>query len=490
MFKLNKAIAPLLALVVASSCLAGCGGGSSSSSAASNAADTGSTGVQANSSDTAGVQVSPSDTSSTASSPAVPPSKISYRKITLGALWPFTDPQQTNPMRMLYMLSDQWMKDNPGAQIEFQLISTDYVQYDQQMKVLAASNSLPDVFQYQVSTSMQDLYDHGYITDLDKLMTELGLMDAMNPVAVKICRSGDPKGRLMSLPMSLSYHGLWVNEDILKQLGLSYNENGTWDDLFNLCKQIAAKNYVPIAVNGKDGWNMTTVMHMWLMKKDGIGVLNDASYGLNGAKFTDPDFIAAAQMMQDFGQAGCFGPDFMAVDNQGMIDQFLSGKAVMLPATSDLCANLDDPTLNKLGDNAVDFKLYPSVVGGLPADQSKGLMEMQTGMGFVVGAKQLDDSVKDWMKYVFSRYGDFTWDNGGYVPGFNVSDMSNTTHYKAMALQMLNNATDGELWFEAKLPSKGVDYSFKNISLVAAGQLSPEDFMKNVQATVDEQNGQ
>ena len=79
-----------------------------------------------------------------------------HRKLTVGCLWPFNDPSSKTPMRAMYMITQDYMKANPGTDIEFQLISTDYVQYEQQMKVLAASNSLPDIFQYQVNTSMQD----------------------------------------------------------------------------------------------------------------------------------------------------------------------------------------------------------------------------------------------------------------------------------------------------------------------------------------------
>jgi len=417
----------------------------------------------------------------------VQPAELEHRGISIGTLWPFTDPLQANPMRMLYLLSEQWMNETPGADIEFQLISTNYPQYVQQIRVLAASNSLPDVFQYQQGSSMIELLEHNFITDLDQLFTELGLMDEVNPVALNIIRVGDPYGRFMSIPMELAYHGLWVNTQILDELGLEYDESGTWDDLFELGVQIAAAGYVPIAINGRDGWNMTTFMHVYQMQTTGVGFLSDASWGRNNVRFTDQPFIDAAHMMRRFGEAGIFGPDFMAVDHQGHIDQLLQGQAVMAPMTTGFAGSLDNPELNTWGEGVFEFRMYPSVPGSiLSANEQRGLKEMQTGMGFVVGARELDDSVRDWISFVFSRYGNFAWENAGFIPSFHVTSDVPAAYHRQMGLDMLDHVTDGELWFEAKLPGRGIDYAFRNISLVAAGHITPEEYMATIQDIVDE----
>jgi len=409
--------------------------------------------------------------------------EASTRKITMGTLWPFQDPSNKNAMYTLYMLSQDYMKAHPGAQVEFQLVATEYIQYEQQMNVLAASHSLPDIFQYQVSTGMADLYDHGYIVDIEKTFRDLGLYDKMSPAAVALVRTGDAKGRLTSMPMEFNAHGLWVNDGMFEKYGWSYP--ATWDELYDLCQKIVTQGIHPLAVNGKDGWNMTTVMHNYIIRMGGINVTENACYGKNGVKFSDPSFMQAAQMMAKFGESGCFGKGLTTVDYMGARDMFLQGQAAIYPDTTGLARDLDDPALNNIPIRA-SLHAYPAVAGGVDPKLSKGFAEANTAIGVVISSGRLDEPFKDWLNYVFTRYGDTAFKQVGYLPGFVVTDTSGAGEYLSKALAYAQSITDATLWFEAKLPPRGVEYSFRNVSLLALGQVKPDEFMEQIQKAVDD----
>jgi raffinose/stachyose/melibiose transport system substrate-binding protein len=241
----------------------------------------------------------------------------------------------------------------------------------------------------------------------------------------------------------------------------------------------------PLAMNGKDGWNMTTFMHNYIIRKGGIKITENASYGKNGVKFTDPSFIEAAQMMTKFGQSGCFGKGLTTVDWTGARDMFLQGQAAVYPDTTGLARDLDDPAMNKLPIKA-SLHAYPAVVGGVDPNTSKGFAEANTAIGVVISSGRLDEPFKDWLKYVFTRYGDAAFNQVGYLPGFVVTDTSSARQYLKMALAYAQSITDATLWFEAKLPPRGVEYSFRNVSLLSLGRITPAEFMGQIQKSVDD----
>jgi raffinose/stachyose/melibiose transport system substrate-binding protein len=296
-------------------------------------------------------------------------------------------------------------------------------------------------------------------------------------------RTGDAKGRLTSLPMQFNAHGLWVNEGMFQQYGWTYPK--TWDELYTLCGKILAQGIQPLAMNGKDGWNMTTFMHSYIMRKGGIKSTENASYGKDGVKFTDPAFMEAAQMMAKFGQAGYFGKGLTTVDWSGAHDLFLQGQVAMWPETTGASGDLDNAQINKLGIKA-SLHPYPEVAGGVAPSVQDGYAEANTSIGEVISTGRMDAAFADFLKYVFSRYGNAQLKVAGNLPGFVVTDTSSVPPFLAQASTYLQSRKETTLWFEAKLPPRGVEYSFRNVSLLSLGQLTPQEFMGNIQRAVDD----
>ena len=81
------------------------------------------------------------------------------------------------------------------------------------------------------------------------------------------------------------------------------------------------------------------------------------------AKLTDPQYVAAAQQLQDMGKAGYFSNGVTNIDYDTEFSQMLNGQAAMMYMGSWFLAQVNDPKLNKVGD-AIAFAKFPGVDGG------------------------------------------------------------------------------------------------------------------------------
>ncbi len=144
----------------------------------------------------------------------------------------------------LKKLVAEFMKDNPGIEINMLIIPNDA---DATMSARAAQGQLSDILQMQSYSRVFEYAQKGYLVDLSK-----------EPVLGKVIDSAKPavtwNGKQWALPMDFAGIGIIYNKDIFAKYGLK--APATYRDLERICKTLTDNGVTPFAGLLKSNWSM------------------------------------------------------------------------------------------------------------------------------------------------------------------------------------------------------------------------------------------
>ena len=376
--------------------------------------------------------------------------------------------------RVIGELSAEYQKQHPSFAYQYQDNTTNMTQ---KLQLLAASGSLPTLYSIGEPSLLQQLAAKGSAADLEQTFKKLGVYNQLNPVAVDINKKLTG-GKLIGLPLELNIEGFWYNKKLFAQNGVK--EPRTWDDLLAAAEKFKQKGIQPFSASGDQKWPLTRLIGGYAARKYGADVMDRVRAG--SLKLTDPGFVEAARVVQDMGKKGYFGAGVNTIDYDTAVNTFLTGKAAMFYMGSWELRSFNDKTKDKIGAENIGFFNTPLVKGG------KGSLSdwsINTGLTVGVNQKQNDAALGDWMKYVFSNYGNRAMSDLGMLTGFKVTKTpANVPMLTSMTQQKLNGAKKGYLWFEGYFSPKATAISQDNVQPLVTGDLTPEDYMAQLQAAL------
>ncbi|GLX66133.1 ABC transporter substrate-binding protein [Paenibacillus glycanilyticus] len=406
-----------------------------------------------------------------------------------------SDEQISDPTRVVHYVSsdleDQqpriiseqardYEKAHPSIKYEFENVSTsDLVQ---KIQLLAASNDLPEIFSYESGRPLEQLADNGFILDIEKTFRELGLQDELNPAAVKLLKSMVRNKGLYALPLEINIEGFWYNKDLFAEYGLAVPE--TWDDLLHAAEVFKSHGIQPFALAGANKWPITRLINGYVIRKYGYDAMQRVER--KELKVTEPGFVEAAAVVQQMAQQGYFGKYVNTTETDEASALFLDGKVAMFYTGSWSLRDFNSPIKNKIGTDAIGLFNIPLVDGGAG---TKDDWLMNAGLTTSLSAASYDDTMKDWLKAVFTGYGDKAMEENGVITGFNVQNMPpNVPKLTQMAQQTIDNVKNGTLWFEALFDPDTQTIAWNNAQLlIASKDYTPEMYMQDLQAALDKQ---
>ncbi|MEF2277407.1 extracellular solute-binding protein [Deinococcus sp. YIM 134068] len=376
--------------------------------------------------------------------------------------------------RVISELSREYQKTHPNFAYQYQGNTTEMTQ---KLQLLAASKSLPTLYSIGEPAFLQQLARQGQATDLEATFRRLGIYNQLNPVAVDLNKKLTG-GKLLGLPLELNIEGFWYNKKLFAESGLK--EPRTWDEMLAAAEKFRQRGIQPFAASGQQKWPLTRLMGGYAVRKLGADAMDRVKAGT--LKLTDPAFVEAARAVQDMGQKGYFGRGVNTIDYDTAVDTFLGGKAAMFYMGSWELRTFNDPARNKIGVGNIGFFNTPLVRGG------RGTLNdwsINTGLTVAVNQSQNDAALGDWMRYVFANYANRAMGDLGMLTGFKVTKMpANVPALTTLTQQKLNTARKGYLWFEAYFSAKATAVSQDNVQLLVTGDLSPEEYLAQLQAAL------
>jgi raffinose/stachyose/melibiose transport system substrate-binding protein len=402
--------------------------------------------------------------------------KLQSRKIKLLSIWDETEP--TSNGYILNELAKQYAETVTGFELDYEYVSI--TEIDQKVTTLMASNDLPDLCIYESGVRLKNVIESGQILDLDAALTELGVRDYVDSGAASLLIGLVDGVGLYDLPLGLNVEGFWYNKAVFEAAGLDPNSPPkTWDEFLAACEAIKAIGIAPIAQGGADQWPMTRVLNAYLVRSVGMDAVKNAMDGTT--KWTDENYVAAAQMFQDLATKGYFVEGMNTVDYTTAVEMVMSGQAGMQYNGSWVTSNLASEA-NAAGADGVGFFNVPLVNDSSTLDD----YSMNCGNIMMVSAAKYDAALADFLKYLVTHIGDYAMANQKSFKGYKIDNMpADLPVYTQIVGNALSTASGAFLWFEAKMDSETSTIAQNNIALLYTGEMTAMEYMQALQDSTD-----
>lgn len=346
---------------------------------------------------------------------------------------------------------------------------------DQQLQLKAGQGDLPVLFSAGNAPALtKTLSDSGNVADFEKILTDLDVIDDIEPAAISTIEN--LYGGFRALPFEYNVEGIWYNKALFAEQGI--DEPQTFDDLVAAADTLDAAGIQPFSASGEQGWPITRLISSYIFRDLGPDAMQKVADG--DAKLTDPEYVAAAQAIADLGAKGYFGQGVGSIDMATSENQFLNGSAAMFYMGSWFLSAANDPEANRIGVENVGFMPFPGVDGG-KGDRSQ--LAANVGLPITMNAKAVNDDTEAWLSCITENYGSVALEQENRVSGFALNtEVADVPPLTQMVQEQVADTETTVLWFEALFSAQATTTSQRNAAPLVTGSITAEDFMSKIQA--------
>lgn len=387
----------------------------------------------------------------------------------------FTTENSQNSTEITDLSKDQCSAEN--AALPLQIQNTPSAQMAQKLQLLAGQNALTSIYQASQShvNPGGDFYKTGNVLDIGAALNKLGVADDITPAAQSVMKQIFDN-TVPTLPLQFNVEGIFYNKKIFAQLGLSVPTS--YDELMSDAAKIKAAGITPFTASGLTGYTISRWIGIYLYRELGPNALVDIQTGK--AKLTDPDYVKAAQALQNMGKKGYFPQGVTNLDASGAQALLLTGKAAMMYNLSSFLAAVNDPSQDTVGADNIGFMPFPTVAGG------KGTIDQwpaNVGSPNEMNPRLYGSKEAAWVKCIAENYGSALLHDQGALSGFKVNTpVTNIPQTTADMQKTVSGVTQTVLWFEALMGQKATTDSQNDSAALLTGAMSAQQFMSVIQA--------
>lgn len=237
------------------------------------------------------------------------------------------------PKASLDALAKSFKEKYPNVTVK--LTYTAFDPYQKRVKLLAASDTPPDVFAGNQGYGTDgDLVKAGLIVPLDDYAEQFGWEDAFGSGTMQQFRwSTDGKqfgeGSVYGVGSAGEAVGLYYNDKKLKEAGVAAAPE-TLADFEAALEKVKAAGEMPLAYGNQDGW---PGIHIWGSAQgqfaDAASV-RDGILGKEGATYDTPENLQAAQKIAEWVAKGYFPKNINGQPYQTAVDAFEKGTGAFM----------------------------------------------------------------------------------------------------------------------------------------------------------------
>jgi len=309
--------------------------------------------------------------------------------ITLWNAWSGDDPDP----QLYNERVKKFNASHPNITIKTETTDTD--NYRTKLKTRAAGKQLPDIFQVWPGAELKPIVEGGAMAPINSLTD--GLKGKL--INASTLKDFAIKGKQYAIPAAVSYTSLiFYDKDMLKKVG--YNSfPTTYSDLQTLIKKLNAEGITPIQLGNKAQWPLQSIyISMIADRITGSDYLSNVFAGK--AKFTDPDFVKALNVVKQLNTMNAFNKDDNTIDDDQALDNFVRGKSAMFISGAWSTTGLIN---KKSKDKNIGTARMPAFEGG-KGDPTKVSGVGAVGLGInshLSGAKK--KAALEFLKYFYSK---------------------------------------------------------------------------------------
>lgn len=251
---------------------------------------------------------------------------------------------------------------NNDDNIEVEVI---YDESSETLQVMMASGETPDLITTDITT---DMIDAGKFEDL----TDMSVWEDFYP-EVKEYATYAADGRAYSVPLLMSAVGLFYNEEIFEEVGIT--PAYTWDEFVNNLRAIKEKNpdVTPMYIGGGDAWMLGHMAEFWQWgaSKQQFGLQEQQQLMLDSELeklgiTTEEDSVMAiwAERLMQLMDEGLINANAATDTYTTQNEAFAAGEVGIISAGLWTATELED----LMDDTSiVGFSQYPALIDGMKA---------------------------------------------------------------------------------------------------------------------------
>ena len=221
-------------------------------------------------------------------------------------------------MLCLEEIVSMYQKTHPNFKMEIEYIP-ERASFLQKIKILGASNELPDWFDADPDNYIESLANEGYLTDMEELYKELGVNDRFFNISKDYARLND--GRLFLFNWQCNAEYFFYNKEHFAKAGIEKTPE-TFDEFLTACEKLQQAGFTPITVGDVTGGMFLHYMAFLPFRMQSNKYIEDAVKGVQ--KFADEPGIKAAEFMQSISKY--FPEGFTTSDYDTFVNLFTSGE--------------------------------------------------------------------------------------------------------------------------------------------------------------------
>jgi raffinose/stachyose/melibiose transport system substrate-binding protein len=450
----RKSYATVLITMMLALLVAACGGGNANDNAgnASNSGNGASTDAAANVN--ANAQEEANDKAE------APAEKV---KIKMMHLWPEGISKQQNAV--VKRIIDEYQQANPHVTVETEILENE--QYKNKLKVLSASNDLPDVGFSWAAGFLEPYVKGNMFAPLDDLLAG----DLNGQFVAGTTEAYAIDGKTYALPVELNIVPVYYNKALFEENGLT--PPATLDDLRKIIDTLNGKGIAPVALGGKDAWT-ASFWYMYLVDRIGGADLLDQAIASN--TFSDPGLIEAAKIAQELVDRKAFQKGFNGLSNDEAKAEFLNGKAAMYAmGTWEVPNFTTNPDIPQEFKDKVGFFKFPTIEGG------KGEVNNWVGgpgVGlFVAENSKVKEEAKKFVSFFVKKWGELSVTEAGIIPATKVD--TSAIQLPQMFIDLLNElstASKVTLYADVQMKPVAAQEHYNLVQALLGKAVTPEEF--------------
>ncbi|MGN6199580.1 ABC transporter substrate-binding protein [Humibacter sp.] len=395
-------------------------------------------------------------------------SKVDYHG-TISMVNKFSDPSTA---KYFPAMAKAFEKLHPDVKVNVEQESDQG--YKDKIKVLASSNSIPDIYFVWAGSYAKQYVDAGYALDLTSV---IGKGTAWNKaLASSAVDAGMYNGKNYGIPIDLDAKFMVYNKKIFADNGLSVPT--TFDQLLSTCKTLKSKGITPVNFGNKDGWPALHYVTQ-LNAYDVPAATLQKDYTSDHGKFSDPGYVQAlTQFKQVLDQCTDTGTTADGIDHTDAQVGFAADKSAMMYLEWVEFGLLKGTQLDKDGWGL--FKL-PAPSG------AKGDTSTLVGAPdeFLINPKSKNPALAvAFMKFVVSKENAAKMQTlmvGYPSPVKGSLTTSNSTPQSIDALNQVSKAPSLAIWLDTVTPPAVASAYLSGGEALVSGSSTPSQVMKSVQ---------
>ncbi len=375
-----------------------------------------------------------------------------------------------------------WNEENADGKIDVQWFANDA--YKEKIRTSMGAGTGPSLVFSWGGGPLRDYVNSDKVVDLTE-----GAADLVDRVFPSVAEGGMVDGKVYAVPNSQTQPELvYYNKDLFEQVGAEVPT--TWSEVMDLIPTFKEAGIAPFAVAGASKWPEL----IWLQyMTDRIG--GPDAFGSVMAQepdsWSDPAFVEALTRIQDLVKADGFQEGFGSTVADTRADAALvhTGKAAMLLQGSWVFSSFAQDAPEMVANDRIGFFPFPAVDGGKgdPANVV-GNPSNYWSLNSSASEEVQEQMITYLNENVFNeQYTTTLLDGGGVPPVVGIEErLADTEHgdFLTFAYNLVEDAPSFTLSWDQALPAAQAQELLTNIDRIFLLEITPEEFVANMNATL------